>query len=144
MEEGKGEQGGNGGRGGRGGNGEGKEGSKGGRGRGERGRCTIRLWGIHSIQSLFTVTQTYQAQIYVTLRPSVLDPAGTAVQAGLQHMGYANVEQIRIGKYVELTLTAKDEAEAKQQLDRICDQVLANPVIENYRFDLKELLTVST
>ena len=89
------------------------------------------------------MTQKYQAQIYVTLRPSVLDPAGTAVQSGLKHMGYDNVEQLRIGKYVELTLSAKDEAEAKQQLDRICDQLLANPVIENYRFDIKELVALS-
>lgn len=58
-------------------------------------------------------------------------------------MGYDNVEQLRIGKYVELTLSAKDEAEAKQQLDRICDQLLANPVIENYRFDIKELVALS-
>jgi phosphoribosylformylglycinamidine synthase len=80
--------------------------------------------------------QIYQAHIYVTLRPSVLDPAGTAVQSGLHHMGFATVEQLRIGKYVELTLTAKDEAAARQQLDQMCDQLLANPVIENYRFDL--------
>ena len=58
-------------------------------------------------------------------------------------MGYDNVAQLRIGKYVELTLSAKDEAEAKQQLDRICDQLLANPVIENYRFDIKELIALS-
>jgi phosphoribosylformylglycinamidine synthase subunit PurS len=81
----------------------------------------------------------YSAQIYVTLRPSVLDPAGTAVQSGLAHMGYNNVDQIRIGKYIELTLDASDEASASQQLDRICDQLLANPVIEKYRFDLKVL-----
>ncbi|MCU0566871.1 MAG: phosphoribosylformylglycinamidine synthase subunit PurS [Oculatellaceae cyanobacterium Prado106] len=80
---------------------------------------------------------TYQAQIYVTLRPSVLDPAGTAVQSGLKHMGYENVEQVRIGKYVELTLQAEDEASAQQQLDQMCDQLLANPVIENYRFELQ-------
>jgi len=84
------------------------------------------------------VTQTYQARIYVTLRPSVLDPAGTAVQSGMKHLGYDNVERVRIGKYVELTLTADDEAIAKQQLDRMCDQLLANPVIENYRFELLE------
>lgn len=83
------------------------------------------------------MTQTYQAQIYVTLRPSVLDPAGTAVQAGLQHLGYNNIEQVRIGKYIEVSLTADDEAAARQQLDRVCDELLANPVIENYRFDLK-------
>lgn len=85
------------------------------------------------------MAQKYQAQIYVTLRPSVLDPAGTAVRSGLTHMGYENVEQIRIGKYIELTLTADSEAIAREQLDRVCDQLLANPVIENYRFDLQTL-----
>ncbi len=78
----------------------------------------------------------YSARIYVTLRPSVLDPAGTAVQSGLAHMGYTNVESIRIGKYIQLTLEAEDETTASQQLDRMCDQLLANPVIENYRFEL--------
>jgi phosphoribosylformylglycinamidine synthase subunit PurS len=82
------------------------------------------------------VAQTYQAQIFVTLRPSVLDPAGTAVQSGLSHMGYDNVDSVRIGKFVEMTLTAADEAAAKAQLDQVCDQLLANPVIENYRFEL--------
>lgn len=81
----------------------------------------------------------YQAHIFVTLRPSVLDPAGTAVKSGLSHIGYDNVEQVRIGKYIELTLVADDENAAKEQLDRMCDSLLANPVIENYRFDLKEV-----
>ncbi len=83
------------------------------------------------------MTQKFQAQIYVSLRPSVLDPAGTAVQSGLAHMGYSNVEQIRIGKYVELSLTAESETAARKQLDIICDQLLANPVIENYRIEIQ-------
>lgn len=87
------------------------------------------------------IQKKYQAQIYVTLRPSVLDPAGVAVQSGLKHLGYDNVEQVRIGKYVEMKLTAASEEEARQQLDRACDQLLANPVIENYRVDLKEIAT---
>jgi len=84
------------------------------------------------------VTQ-YQAQVYVTLRPSVLDPAGTAVRSGIAHLGFDGVEQVRIGKYVEVTLSAPDEATARAQLDQICDQLLANPVIENYRFELAAL-----
>ena len=84
------------------------------------------------------MTKQYQAQIHVTLRPSVLDPAGTAVQSGLAQMGYENVEQIRIGKYIELKLQAKDEATAREQVELICDRLLANPVIENYRFELNE------
>jgi len=87
---------------------------------------------------------TYQAQVYVTLRPSVLDPAGTAVQSGLHHMGFAGVDQVRIGKYIQLTLTADDEASARQQLDQMCDQLLTNPVIENYRFDLEVKATAAT
>jgi len=83
------------------------------------------------------VIKQYQAHIYVTLRPSVLDPAGTAVQSGLVQMGYENVEQIRIGKYIELKLQAQDETTAKEQVELICDQLLANPVIENYRFKLE-------
>jgi len=83
--------------------------------------------------------QTFQARIYITLRPSVLDPAGTAVQSGLAQLGYQNVDQVRIGKYVEVTLRAINEQEAGQQLDRMCDQLLANPVIENYRFELSAI-----
>jgi phosphoribosylformylglycinamidine synthase subunit PurS len=96
-----------------------------------------------NMNSLFstnkTVTQQYHAKIYVTLRPSVLDPAGTAVCSGLSHLGYDNVEQIRIGKYIELTLRADTQQDAETQLDRMCDQLLANTVIENYRFELTPL-----
>ncbi|MDZ8189586.1 MAG: phosphoribosylformylglycinamidine synthase subunit PurS [Nostoc sp. ChiSLP02] len=81
----------------------------------------------------------YLAKIHVTLRPSVLDPAGVAVQSGLQQMGYANVEQVRIGKYIELLIVSPDEKRARQDLNNICDQMLANPVIENYRFELIEV-----
>ena len=79
--------------------------------------------------------------MYVTLRPSVLDPAGTAVRSGLEHMGYDNVDRVRIGKYIEVSLTAESEAAARQQLDRMCDQLLANPVIENYRIELQAMAT---
>jgi len=85
------------------------------------------------------VNHQYKARIYVTLRPSVLDPAGVAVESGIEQLGIANVEQVRIGKYIELMLTATDETQASDQLDRICDQLLANPVIENYRFELEEV-----
>ena len=82
--------------------------------------------------------QSYQAKVYVTLRPSVLDPAGTAVRSGLSHMGYDNVSKVRIGKYIEVDLTAKSKASARAQLDKICDQLLANPVIENYCVEVFE------
>ncbi len=90
------------------------------------------------------MNQTYQAQIFVTLRPSVLDPAGTAVQSGLNHLGYDNVAQVRIGKYIELTVTATNRESAYTQVDRMCDQLLANPVIENYRIELERITEPAT
>jgi phosphoribosylformylglycinamidine synthase len=90
------------------------------------------------------MSQHYQCRIYVTLRPSVLDPAGTAVQSGLKQLGYEGVEQVRIGKYIEVSLVAQDEAEARQQLDGMCDQLLANPVIENYCFEVTGVASATT
>ncbi|NJL86622.1 MAG: phosphoribosylformylglycinamidine synthase subunit PurS [Leptolyngbyaceae cyanobacterium SM1_1_3] len=89
------------------------------------------------------MSHQYQAKVYVTLHPSVLDPAGTAVRSGLIHMGHTQVEQVRIGKYVEVLLTAENEESARQQLDQICAQLLANPVIENYRFELHALAAIA-
>jgi phosphoribosylformylglycinamidine synthase subunit PurS len=87
------------------------------------------------------MTSKYHARIYVTLRSSVLDPAGTAVESGLKQMGYSEVESVRIGKYIELKLTAANEEEAKQHLEQMCDRLLANTVIENYCFEVTELAT---
>ncbi|AGY56506.1 phosphoribosylformylglycinamidine synthase subunit PurS [Gloeobacter kilaueensis] len=81
----------------------------------------------------------YKATIRVTLRPSVLDPAGVAVRSGLQQLGYTGVSNVRIGKYIELELEATDDAEARRQIDRLCDQMLANPVIEVYKFEIAAL-----
>jgi phosphoribosylformylglycinamidine synthase subunit PurS len=86
----------------------------------------------------------YRATIHVTLRPSVLDPAGVAVRSGLQQLGHTNVANVRIGKYVELELDAANEAEAREQVDKLCDQMLANPVIEVYHFQLAVFEAVKT
>jgi len=83
------------------------------------------------------VPQRYLAHVYVTLRPAVLDPAGSAVCASLQQLGYDEVEQVRTGKYICLTLTAASEAQARERLDPMCDRLLANPTIEDYRFELE-------
>ncbi|NJK35371.1 MAG: phosphoribosylformylglycinamidine synthase subunit PurS [Oscillatoriales cyanobacterium SM2_2_1] len=77
----------------------------------------------------------YKALITVTLRPSVLDPAGTAVRDALIQMDYA-ASSVRIGKYIELELAASSDTEAKEHISKICDRLLANPVIETYRFDV--------
>jgi phosphoribosylformylglycinamidine synthase len=101
--------------------------------------CDRLRWDFISKRSAIKVNsmpKNYQCCIYVTLRPSVLDPAGTAVESGLKQLGYDTVAGVRIGKYIELTVTAADETSARAQLAQMCDQLLANPVIENYRFDL--------
>ncbi len=87
------------------------------------------------------MSQEYHFRIYVTLRPSVLDPAGVAVQSGLDQLGYEGVEKVRIGKYIELTMTAENESQAKTQVDEMCDRLLANPVIENYCYEITALET---
>ncbi len=76
----------------------------------------------------------YRAEICITLKPSVLDPAGTAITKGLQQHQYPGVQQVRLGKYIELTLTAADAPTAHAQIERICQEVLTNPVIETYRY----------
>lgn len=82
------------------------------------------------------MTQTYHARIYVTLRPSVLDPVGTALESSLKQLGYDGVQHLRVGKYISLDLDAADETIATSQLHQMCDQLLANPVIEDYCFEI--------
>jgi phosphoribosylformylglycinamidine synthase len=77
------------------------------------------------------------ARVYVTLKPTVNDPQGLAIRGGLQHLGFESVDSVRAGKYLELRLTDADEAEARGKVDQMCRQLLANPVIEEYRFDLE-------
>jgi phosphoribosylformylglycinamidine synthase PurS subunit len=82
------------------------------------------------------MAQTFHCRVYITLRPSVLDPAGAALESGLRQLGYESVRQTRIGKYIELTLVAETEEGARQDLTAMCEGLLANTVIENYRFEL--------
>ena len=77
------------------------------------------------------------ARVYVTLKPTVNDPQGLAIRGGLHHLGFASVESVRAGKYLELRVEAADEPAARDQVDAMCRQLLANPVIEQYRFDLE-------
>ena len=75
-----------------------------------------------------------QVKVYVTLKPSLLDAQGKVVQGALQQLGYDGVEQVRIGKYVEMTV--QDGQEMDAQIKEMCDRLLANPVIEDYRYEV--------
>ena len=79
-----------------------------------------------------------KANVYVTLKESVLDPQGDAVRRSLGVMGYEGIESLRIGKFIEIEITGKDQEQAKKQLEEMSDKLLANPVIENYRVELVE------
>ncbi|MBI5788202.1 MAG: phosphoribosylformylglycinamidine synthase subunit PurS [Candidatus Schekmanbacteria bacterium] len=80
----------------------------------------------------------WQAKVYVTLKPGVLDPQGKAVEQALKSLGYEQTQSVRLGKYMELELAADSLDSAKTQLDEMCRKLLANTTIENYRFDLSE------
>jgi len=75
-----------------------------------------------------------QVKVYVTLKPSLLDAQGKVVQGALQQLGYNDVEQVRIGKYVEMTV--RDGQGIDAQVKEMCDKLLANPVIEDYRYEV--------
>ncbi|BCV22504.1 phosphoribosylformylglycinamidine synthase subunit PurS [Moorella sp. Hama-1] len=79
------------------------------------------------------------AKIHVTLKPGVLDPQGEAVAGGLKAMGYTDVAGVRVGKYLEVQLDRDDLAEAERQVEEMCRRLLANPVIEEYRYSLEEV-----
>ena len=81
----------------------------------------------------------YLARVYVTLKPTVNDPQGLTIRGALHSLGFADVESVRAGKYLEVSLAAKSRAQAEKQLTEMCRKLLANPVIENYRFELEEL-----
>lgn len=81
----------------------------------------------------------YKANIYVTLKAGVLDPQGDAVKKSLHVLNYTEVNEVRIGKFIEVWLEAKDSETAKAELQEMSDKLLANPVIENYRVEMLEV-----
>lgn len=80
----------------------------------------------------------FLAKVYVTLKPTVNDPQGITVLSALRNLGFASPDSVRVGKYLEVGLDAESEAEAREQVDGMCRTLLANTVIEQYRFDLEE------
>ncbi len=81
----------------------------------------------------------YLAKIYVTLKPAVSDPAGQTVLSALRRMGHESAEDARIGKYLELRVAGSKKDDASESVDRMCRELLSNPVIEDYRFELEEI-----
>ena len=80
-----------------------------------------------------------KAYVYVTLKKTVLDPQGKTIQGALRKMGYKGVDDVRQGKFFELTLDGGlERAKAEAEIARIAREVLTNPVIEEFRYSLEE------
>ena len=77
-----------------------------------------------------------RATVLVRPKAGILDPQGQAVESSLRHLGFA-VSDARVGRVVELELETEDSAEARAQLERMCEQLLANPLIESYEIELR-------
>jgi len=76
------------------------------------------------------------ARVIVVPRPVVNDPQGATVRQGLRALGFAEVVDVRVGKYIEVTLDTESTDEARSRVQEMCSQLLANRVIEDFRFDL--------
>jgi phosphoribosylformylglycinamidine synthase len=79
-----------------------------------------------------------QARVYVTPKKGVLNPQGKAIEHSLHSLGFEEASNVRLGKYIELSLSDTDRARAERRLDEMCRKLLANGVIEDYRFELTE------
>ena len=78
------------------------------------------------------------ARIYVTPKESVLDPQGKAVHAGLQSLGFDSTRDVRIGRFLVVDLDATDPDQARETATAMCEKLLANTVIEEYRIEIDE------
>ena len=78
-----------------------------------------------------------KARVYVTLKPGVLDPQGKTIKGALESLGFRGVTDVRMGKYLELELNHAKASAAKRDVERMCQKLLANPVIETYRIEIR-------
>ena len=79
-----------------------------------------------------------KAKIHVTLKQGILDPQGKAIEHALESLGFKNTTNVRVGKYMELDLAEQDKAKAEVQVKSMCEKLLANTIIEEYRYELSE------
>lgn len=80
----------------------------------------------------------YFVKVYVTYKDSVLDPQGEAVKNAVHRLGYDNIEDIRIGEYFEIQVSASEE-EVESTIETICDRLLANVNMETYRYEINKM-----
>ena len=81
----------------------------------------------------------FQAQIKVTLKKTVADPQGLTVKHALESLAFNGIEELRMGKFILIQLKAKDKAEAEAEVRAMCQKLLANPIIEEFSFEVKKI-----
>ena len=79
----------------------------------------------------------FLAKVYIQLKPSVNDPEGLTIRGGLRQLGFDSVVDVRAGKYMQVRLDESDRAVAESRVSEMCQQLLANPIIEDFSFDLE-------
>jgi phosphoribosylformylglycinamidine synthase len=77
-----------------------------------------------------------RAKIHVTLKQGILDPQGKAIEHALDSLGFKNVGNVRVGKYMEVDVDEKDKAKAEAEVKAMCEKLLANTIVEEYRYEL--------
>ncbi|HEX6349569.1 MAG TPA: phosphoribosylformylglycinamidine synthase subunit PurS [Candidatus Dormibacteraeota bacterium] len=85
------------------------------------------------------MTPTWLARVIVTPKPVVNDPQGVTVAQGLRTLGFDEVSTVRVGKYIEIQVGAGNKREARERIEEMCRKLLANHVIEDYRFEVEEV-----
>lgn len=79
---------------------------------------------------------SYAARVNVMLKPGIADPQGQTIERALPALGYAGVDNVRVGKLIELEVDAGSETEARSRIEEMCERLLANPVIESYEITI--------
>ena len=84
----------------------------------------------------------YLAKVYITLKPTVNDPQGLTIRGALHTLGFSAVREVRAGKYIEIKKAENDLEKARGEVQDMCKKLLANTVIENFRFELEQLKSI--
>ncbi len=79
-----------------------------------------------------------EAKIYIILKKTIVDPQGLAIKHALSSLGHRDVEDVRMGKLISIKLDAEDKNKAGLKIEQMCKRLLANPVIEDYKFEINE------
>ena len=79
-----------------------------------------------------------KARVYITLKPGLLDPQGKTIKSALESLGFRGIQDVRMGKYLEIRLNHGRAASAKRDVERMCQKLLANPVVETYRVEIRK------